>query len=638
MIAFFVCFFSPSSALSDGLVESVRDKVISGIKIICPGCGSKLEEKSKHEKSKKKESTLEVEEIRFHGNNSFPAARLKELMDTREKNVLHPFREAPFDDEVLKEDLERIKLFYQSEGYYDMAVSGYKVEKLTDKSVRIVINVSEGVPTRVRHIALNIKDKLDPALRDTLYNLLPLKENGVFRTESYRDCEKVILRYLAEQGYPKARVDLLARVFQEERKAFVWIDVKLGEKCTFGALKIEGIQYVDAREVKRLITFKRGELFQASKIRESQRKLWDSQLFSFVDITVQGLDREGTELPVLVTVKEAKPYTVKASLGYGTEDGPRGGVGFEARRFLGDARRLSLQAKASMIKQQLELQFLQPHFLTDSWWIDFRGGIGHNDEKSYEAETLFATPQLNIPITSTLRGFIGPNVETNKITNLKIYPYNPDIPDRQKDNYFVSSLIFGFAEERIDDVVNPTRGFRAFATTEWASNVLGSEVSYVKTDLELRTYFPFRTDWVIANRLHWGVISNPQTGSSIPIFKRFFAGGSNSNRGYAYHKLGPLDDLGNALGGLSIIEANTDFRFPIGFIAKDLEGVLFVDIGQVFPDERIMLNDLKYSIGAGLRYKTIVGPIRVDVGYALNPPARNPSSSIQFFLSIGQAF
>jgi outer membrane protein insertion porin family/translocation and assembly module TamA len=387
------------------------------------------------------------------------------------------------------------------------------------------------------------------------------------------------------------------------------------------------------------LTFHRGEPFKASKIKESQRRLWDSQLFSFVDVTVQELDSDKTELPIVINLKEAKPYTVKAGAGYGTEDGLRGKVSFEARRFLGDARRLSLQAKASSLTQQLETQFLQPHFLFDPWWFDLRGGIGHNDEKSYETETLFVTPQINIPITSTLKGFVGPNVETNKITKLNIYPYNSDIPDRQKDNYFISSLIFGLANEKVDDILDPKKGFRAFATTEWASDLVGSDINYVKADLELRTYVPiFKKDWVLANRFHWGVISNPEQDSSIPIFKRFFAGGSNSNRGYAYHKLGPLDEWGNALGGRSIIEFNTDLRFPLQFITKDLEGVIFFDVGQVFPKEEIFMDELRYAVGAGLRYKTIIGPVRVDLGYAINPPENNPSGSIQFFLSIGQAF
>lgn len=633
MLFFSIELMIPSWSPGETFIETLQEKALDGAKYICPLC---FREEGKTTGNKK--STLNVNEIQLNGNFSFSSSRLKELMNTKEKTILHPFRESPFDEEVLKEDIERLKQFYQSEGFYNVTITGYRVEKITDQSLRISINISEGSPTRVKSIMVAFKTDIDPRMEEAIKESLPLKEGAIFRTESYRDCEKTVLRYLAEEGYPKARVNTSARIFSEEQKAFVWIDVDIGPKCTFGSLKIDGIRYVDEKEILRLVSFKKGELFKASKIRESQKRLWDSQLFSFVDITVKGLDGEDTELPIVITVKEAKPYTIRAGAGYGTEDGLRGKLSFEARRFLGDARRLNLQAKASNLTQQLETRFLQPHFLTDEWWLELRGGVGRTNEASYEAEGFYVTAQLNFPLTSTMRGFIGPNVETNKITNLEIYPYNPNISDRQRDNYFISSIIVGLAEERIDDLIDPTKGFRFFATTEWASDIFGSEVGYIKSDLELRTYFPFRTGWILANRIHWGVISNPETGFNTPIFKRFFAGGSNSNRGYPYHKLGPVDDYGNPLGGKSIFESNTDMRFPLQFISKDLDGVLFLDIGQVFPNEQIMMDNLKYSIGVGLRYKTIVGPIRADLGYAINPPERNPSSAIQFFLSIGQAF
>lgn len=635
-IFFGLVLLHTKSVSATNLVERVHDKLVDTFRYLCPNCFKM--ESSTANAGKTRKPLVEVREIRFNGNNSFSDSRLKEFMDVKEKTLLHPFKDAPFDEDILKGDIERLRLFYQSEGFYDAVITNYKVEKINERYVRIVINISEGRPTRISNVTLVIKGEISSATTKALEKLIPLKEGDIFRTESYRDSEKVILRYLAEKGYPKAKVDTLARIFKEEHKAFLWIDVDVGPKCTFGHVSIEGIDQVNPREVLRLLSFKEGETFSASKIKDSQKRLWDSQLFSFVDITVKGLDEEGTKLPIVITVKESKPYTIKAGVGYGTEDGPRGKIDFEARRFLGDARRLNVQAKASNLTQQLETRFLQPHFITDSWWLECRNGIGRINEKSYEAEDFFTTVQVNFPITSTLRGFVGPNVESNKITKLEIYPYDPDVPDRQKNNYFISSLIFGLAQEKVDDLINPSKGFRIFATTEWASDVLGSDTSYVKTDLELRTYVPFWTNWVLANRIHWGVISNPETDSNIPIFKRFFAGGSNSNRGYSYHKLGPLDDFGNPLGGKSLFEFNTDLRFPLESVTKDLEGVVFFDVGQVFSDEKVMMDDLKYSVGAGLRYKTLIGPLRADIGYALNPPEKGSFGSIQFFISVGQAF
>ncbi len=583
------------------------------------------------------DTEYEIERIEFSGNTSLPASRLKEVMDLRERSILHPFRRAPFHEELLQDDLKRVERLYQSEGFYDATVKGTPTYSPHRKTVSLTISVHEGEPTIVTAIMLKVTNGQEDRWHDTLIKLIPLKEGSRFRTDDYKTSEKVILQRLAEDGYPNAKVEMSARVFKRERKAFVWIDVEVGKRCTIGDITVVGTE--DEREVRRLLTFNKGELFRTSNIRKSQKRLWDSQLFSYVDIAFQKVEDDAEEIPIVVTVREAKPYTVKAGIGYGTEDQLRGKLEFEARRFLGNARRMQLQAKASAITQQAEAKFIQPHAIRDDWWLDIRAGIGHDDEKSYETETFYLTPQLNIPINEMWRLFIGYAMESNHITDIAVSPYDPTLEDRKKDSYFISSLVSGFSMEQVDDPLNPRKGFRLSNTTEWALESLGSETSYLKTDFEIRAYIPLFSTLVIGNRFRWGMISNLATGSTIPIFKRFFSGGSNSVRGYPYHKLGPLDPWGNALGGKSVIEGNVDLRFPLERFMHDLEGVIFFDIGQVAPTETaVLFRHLRYAVGTGVRYNTPVGPLRLDVGYARNPPEESTFYPLQVYFSIGQAF
>ena len=120
----------------------------------------------------------------------------------------------------------------------------------------------------------------------------------------------------------------------------------------------------------------------------------------------------------------------------------------------------------------------------------------------------------------------------------------------------------------------------------------------------------------------------------VPVYERFFSGGSTTVRGFDYQELGPQDEDGDPAGGFSLLEASAELRFPIW---RALGGVAFVDAGQVGAEPwRFRGSDLFFSVGAGLRYSTPVGPLRVDLAQVIDPPDGQDGLRIHF--SIGHAF
>ncbi|SFM75016.1 outer membrane protein assembly factor BamA [Thermodesulforhabdus norvegica] len=584
------------------------------------------------------EPRLQVALISFIGNRSFSDSRLKGLMKTREKGLLGIFEKAYYDEEIFESDLKRIEDFYRSEGFYDVQVSKGEVKQIGPKLIRLTVKVHEGEPVRISSIDLTVNGEKNTSWHDELLKLIPLKKGQRFRIEDFDKTEKNILKYLADWGYPKAQVKRKARIFKQSLQARVSISVETGPPCTFGTLRIEGLNRVNPKEIWLNLQFKPGERFSARKIQNSQRKLYDTQLFTYVDIRVEGLDTEETELPVVITVVEARPYTVRAGVGYGTEEQLRGKLELEARRFLGDGRTLRGLLKGSFIEQLAELQFYQPHFPGKDQSIEWNTGWDHEDQESYTVNTFYSRPRFNVKISNKWSWYAGHNLEFNDLTGVDIAPDTDDLLDRQKDNYFISSIVSGFTGRYVDDILDPNRGFQIFSSTEWASSLTGSDVAFIKTTWEGRAYIPL-SSFVLALRARWGTIVNLENDQKIPIFKRFFAGGSNSVRGYPYQKLGPLDSEGNPLGGSSVLEANVDLRFPLKIKGRSFQGVLFFDMGQVYPGQLSLdPTDLRYTIGAGLRYQTPIGPIRVDLGYQLNPPDQDFFGPLQIYFSIGQAF
>jgi outer membrane translocation and assembly module TamA len=165
-----------------------------------------------------------------------------------------------------------------------------------------------------------------------------------------------------------------------------------------------------------------------------------------------------------------------------------------------------------------------------------------------------------------------------------------------------------------------------FAGSDITYNLLESRFSLIYSPVSWFTWM-FKTKAVAITKLDK---------NNIPIFIRLFSGGARSVKGYPYQKLGPLDSNGKPTGGLTLFEGGVEGRFPIW---RKLQGVVFSDFGQLSQSAwTVDFSEILYTIGLGLRYNTLVGPIRVDLGYQLNPPAEADFDRLQLHISIGMTF
>ncbi len=578
---------------------------------------------------------FEVRFIKFEGVQTIPSSELKRLLVTKEK-FLSLFTKAPLDEKILSEDLERIQTYYRSQGFYHARVASHRVTPLFGNEVRLEIQVEEGPPMEVSTVTLLVDGEPAGPWHSELLRVMPLQVGSRFTTPAYQDIEKAAVRYLSDWGHPKARVEMTARLDKSTDQAAISVEVHTGPICYFGPIMLEGNENVADQVIYREVTFYPGDRFNGSKIQDVQQRLFGLELFQFVDLTVENMEAEGTTLPVRILVKEAKKQTVRVGVGYGTEDEFRGQLQWEIRNFFGDGRRLQVNAKASSIVQLLQTRFLQPYFLTPHSTLTVDSGIEHENQVSFENQKEYLDPVFNYKWNERLSSYIGYDLAANRLSNVKVQPVVQGPENQERENYFVSSLLQGNAWERVDIPANPRQGLRFFETVEWATDALGSQVDYVKLVLEGRGYLPLSKYGVLAAKLKWGGIHPLENTEYIPIFKRAFAGGADSVRGYPYQKLGPLDADGNPIGGMTLVEGSLEWRFPL---PKSFEGVLFTDFGNVFERSfEVLWSNLRYTAGCGIRYLTLVGPLRLDFGYQLNPPDQHVFNPYQFYFSIGQAF
>jgi len=227
-------------------------------------------------------------------------------------------------------------------------------------------------------------------------------------------------------------------------------------------------------------------------------------------------------------------------------------------------------------------------------------------------------------------------------------------------DYFVNTLGFtNTLDMRESPFVTP-RGFLINNTLDLASSAFGSQIEFIRGTIRTGYYLPFGpkplTPGVVEDKpgtplqrwfqqssiafgaragiIHSLTVSGPEEATAIPIDERFFNGGSDTVRSFGERDLGPHDNHGHPIGGEFFTVFNIEYTFPI---YGELQGAVFTDAGNLLPtSEEPGLNDMRYALGAGLRYKLPIGPIRLD--YGVNPDPHPDEDFGAFHFSFGFAF
>jgi outer membrane protein assembly factor BamA len=247
----------------------------------------------------------------------------------------------------------------------------------------------------------------------------------------------------------------------------------------------------------------------------------------------------------------------------------------------------------------------------------------------------------------------GYNFQHTTLTNIVI----PDLVLPQDQNVRLSSLSASYSRDTRDSALDAHRGIYQSIQLGWSPDFLGSSTNFARFLGQVAYYRPLNSDssLVWANSLRLG-LEPAFGGAHIPISESFFSGGGSTLRGYSLNGAGPQrtvsvcptdnptcgETIAVPEGGNTLVILNTELRFPLGIslplIGGALGGAAFYDGGNVYTNIRFssIFSEFSNTVGFGLRYKTPIGPIRIDVGHLINPPPG--LKSVQFFLTLGQAF
>lgn len=625
---------------------------------------------------KEEGSGIEVKELSFTGIEAVTSSQLRSVLATTQSSKLPWGEKQRFDRSQFEADLKRIVAFYHDRGYPAARVRSFDVQLSDDQqSVRVRIDVDEGEPIIVERVQLDGLEPLPADHRAELEGRLPLKAGQPLDRALVQAAREAILDEFRDHGYPRPSVDVTESAGSGERQRIIAYVAKPGRLAYVGPIEINGEMSVDERIVRRQLTFKPGDLFQQSKLRESQRKLYGMELFNFVnvealsgvDTTVQGTDAD--RIPARVTVTEGKHRKVNFGVGYGSEEKARGEVDWRHVNFFGGGRTAGVLARYSSLDRGVRLNFKQPYVFSPRYSFTPSGQWWYSDEPAYTLTTIGGRAAITREFGGAGRSLLGTRRSTtlaltyvNEWEEYTIYDEALEDPTFRDDLIALgldprcgtgprcgigagqlSSIMIDGARNTTNSLLDARTGYFANVHFERAGGFLGGDFEYHELTGEGRYYVSLGERAVIAVRGRLGSIdSNGVEEFQVPFFKRYFLGGSTSLRGWGRFEVSPLSGSGLPVGGHSFASFTTELRVPI---AGKFGAVLFMDAGNVWRNPwDINLDDLRYAIGPGLRYHTPIGPVRLDVGWQLNPipglivNGEPQPRAYRIHFSIGQAF
>ncbi len=522
-----------------------------------------------------------------------------------------------------EEDVERLKTVAQAAGYWTPRLD-YTVDT-TATPAHVTVTVTPGPLFRLSSVAFRTPSGEIPALPAQLGPAaFGLEIGGPARSTPIEAAEKRITEEYAHSGYPFAKVtDRHAVADLATHTLRVTYTIDPGVTARFGAVTIEGLSGVERDFVERRITWQQGKPYDGREVETTRQNLVKSGLFSAVRIShAEATNAEG-EVPMTISLVEGPPRSIGAGVAYNTNIGYGGQAFWENRNLFGEGERLRVTGEAAQKLLLLSLDFRKPDFIEHNQDFLANAELFRQLTPAYDSTRAVGFVGIERPLLPALTLGTGFDVEHANVT-----------APSGNENYTLLGLPSYLRRDTTDNLLDPTLGSRQTLTLTPYHGVQGPTLNFLSSRIEDRHYLRLDDtgNMVLAGYAALGSIVG-ESRDGLPADKRLYAGGAGSVRGYGYQRAGPLSPSNVPLGGDSSLEFGAEFRYRI----TDTIGIVpFLDAGTVYPTSYPNSFNLFYSGGIGLRYYTLIGPIRLDIAA---PFHRRPGdSAVQIYISVGQAF
>ncbi len=564
---------------------------------------------------------IKIRKIIIEGNKHISSSKIKGAMKTSTWWLFSFITSSGYyKKDEMEKDVERIKNLYFDHGYIKAVVGEPEIRvNRKEKGMTIKIQVSEGDQYKISSVDVTgNKAYNDKKIREKI----TIQPGSVFDKSLLEKNIQGISSLYMDNGY--ALVSVTPDLIPDEKNKTVRVTLAIseGDRYRMGRIEVSGNTRTRDKVIRREMRLDEGDIFDSSKIRRSYERINNLNYFESVEMIPKPEYKEKV-VDLDVKVKEKSTDFLSIGGGYSSVDKFIATTDLTLGNLFGRGQYLKVKGELGGVSSLYEISFRDPWFLDKP--ISLSTGVYKNSREyiEYDQRATGAYISLGKNFSEYWSGSLGYNFERATIYNLSEGVSR--IIGEQLGTHTTSSITPSIVRDSRDNYLDPSRGSRNSLTFTFAG--LGGSNDFVKGTLDSAWYFPLgSTNFMVRGRFGYG---HGIFNKTLPLYERFYVGGIYTVRGLGFGDAGPKDEnIHDAIGGTTELIFNTEYVFPI-LPEMRFKGVVFFDAGNSYENFQ-NFGSLRYTTGAGIRWISPMGPIRVEWGYNLARKPGESASKIEF--------
>lgn len=516
-------------------------------------------------------------------------------------------------ERFIKASQDKLTEGAEAVGYFSARSNMTAVRQANCWVLNVAVQPDKPVKVRRNDIQLVGGGKTDEGFQEAM-KALPYKTGDVLVNAKYDDFKTKLRRTAQRLGYFDAKfTEHVIVVYPEEYRADITLRYDTGKRYQFGEVVIEQ-DILDEKRLGRYTRIEKGSAYSTDALRKQQQLLEASGYYSEVLVQTEFDKATGEAMPVRIVAKRRKRYSYAGKLGFATDTGAHFEVKTDAHWVNARGHKLTAQARISEKDPFAAVEYKVPLWEPEHEYASLLASWERSDNDDIKGEAFELEFNYN-----------RRNKDNWKQTAFVKYLDETTQVDNEPETHSQLTLL-GARVQKVqrDDPVFPTRGWRLSAEVQGAVEGVLSDQSLVQGTLNAKYLHTLDNGSKLIGR---GSVGSTWTEdfAEVPKSLRYFAGGQNSVRGYSFEMLGETNASGEVIGGRHLLTGSLEYEYPL---VDKFSGAIFVDAGNAFDN----WGDYAMHVGGGVgvRYKSPLGPIRVDLAVP-----EDDLSDVHFYFSLG---